>query len=103
MSTSIIVNPAYRAPETPEESIHHSASIANKYAIELMDEMKPLINQMEINHPKESARFISLIGELISMTDTTKKRAERLIEGNSGSKKVTGSYICNLWLDGTNS
>ncbi|OKO99349.1 hypothetical protein [Xenorhabdus eapokensis] len=72
MSTPVAAIQLRHTSEAQEESIYHSASIANKYATKLMDEMAPLISQMEINHPKEAARFRSLISELVSMTDITK-------------------------------
>ncbi|KLU14255.1 MULTISPECIES: hypothetical protein [Xenorhabdus] len=79
MSTPVAVIQTHNASKTQEESIYHSASTANNYAIKLMDEIAPLLSQMEINHLKEAARFRSLIGELISMTSITKDRCERLI------------------------
>lgn len=79
MNTPVSVTKTHKTPETPEENIYHSASIANKYATDLMSEMEPLIDQMEINHPKEAARFTSLISELVLITGITKNRAEKLL------------------------
>ncbi|WP_237386998.1 hypothetical protein [Xenorhabdus sp. Sc-CR9] len=83
MGAPIIIKEINHVPETPEENLCLSAKSAAKYAQDLYDEFSVLGSIMEDRYPKEAVRLVELMRHLLTMTNITKNRAEKLIKYKS--------------------